>query len=193
MPEVIGCCTRKGACVRCLPSAANPCPTVSISNLHNHKQTKGKYKSVKNWVGFLFLFVSEFWKNDPMRIEVAPFATWFWNQPLWLAWGPLTTFPAAVLSAPLAASLAVLRVLPRAAGADVVLLLCRLCRDAHTHLVEPLVAAAVALDPVHLVQDRQRGAQRRTKHLRPSGAAALWPVKCTSLCPLLLDTQLLWS
>lgn len=41
-----------------------------------------------------------------------------------------------------------------AAYADIVLLLSALRRESHTHLVEPLVTAAVTLDPVHL-QDSQ--------------------------------------
>lgn len=47
--------------------------------------------------------------------------------------------------------LPVLGVLAGAAGADVILLLCHLWGDAHTHLVEPLVAAAITLDPIDLV------------------------------------------
>lgn len=47
----------KGAFVKCLPNRWKPLQTVSISNLNNHKQIKGKYKSVKN--------CSEFWKMIP--------------------------------------------------------------------------------------------------------------------------------
>lgn len=58
--------------------------------------------------------------------------------------------------------LPVLGVLAGAAGADVILLLRHLRGDAHTHLVEPLVAAAVTLDPVDLVKSRHRG-QRQAR------------------------------
>lgn len=56
--------------------------------------------------------------------------------------------------------LPVLGILAGAAGADVILLLCHLWGDAHTHLVEPLVAAAITLDPIDLVKSRHRGQSR---------------------------------
>lgn len=111
-----------------------------------------------------------FWvlENDPMRIEVAPFAIWFLNQPLWLYWKTLITFFTQVLNGLWGVLLPILRVLPSAADADVVLLLCHFWRDAHAHLVEPLVAAAIALDPIHLMENRYSGVQRRTKQIQHS-------------------------
>lgn len=100
-----------------------------------------------------------------MRIEVAPFAIWFLNQPLWLYWKTLITFFTQVLNGLWGVLLPILRVLPSAADADVVLLLCHFWRDAHAHLVEPLVAAAIALDPIHLMENRYTGVQRRTKQI----------------------------
>lgn len=99
-----------------------------------------------------------------MRIEVAPFAIWFLNQPLWLYWKTLITFFTQVLNGLWGVLLPILRVLPSAADADVVLLLCHFWRDAHAHLVEPLVAAAIALDPIHLISLRLE-----TVHSRADG------------------------
>lgn len=42
-------------------------------------------------------------------------------------------------------------VLCSAAHTDVVFLLCHLWRDTNTDLMKPLIAAAITLDPVHLV------------------------------------------
>lgn len=50
------------------------------------------------------------------------------------------------------------RVLHSADHTDVVLLLCHLWRNTNTDLVKPLVAAAITLDPVHLVtKSREMG------------------------------------
>lgn len=54
----------------------------------------------------------------------------------------------------------------RAAHANVVLFLRHLGRDADADLVEPLIAAAVTLDPVHL-QESERTESERIISIQP--------------------------
>lgn len=106
-----------------------------------------------------FLFFKEFWKNDPSGIEIAPFTGW--SGPVLQLCGDTETSWAGVRNdseGSVGGSLPARCVPHSAAHTDVVLLLRHLWRNTNTDLMKPLVAAAITLDPVHLVtKSRETG------------------------------------
>lgn len=70
-------------------------------------------------------------------------------------------------------------VLPSTAHTDVVFFLCHLWRDTNTDLVKPLIAAAITLDPVHLVtKSREMGCSEEKCHSQLGRPASRYSGHC---------------
>lgn len=116
------------------PPAGGPATGPASHPQHNSSRGKNT-KGVKNFFSFFFFFPKRSGKRSVRNR----------NSTVHRRAGPACGFAGTAGSLPARGGR------PGAARAHVLLLRRQLRRDAHTHLVEPPVAAAIALDPVHLV------------------------------------------
>lgn len=178
-------------------TGGNPCGKTSQHFKPQQPQTALKEKntkSVKNFFSCFFFFSKSSGKMIPYGIEIAPFTGWFEYQSCsfaeklkkssWLeSWITLSGWGGVFVFVFLFAARCVLH---STAHTDVVFLLRHLWRNTNTDLVKPLIAAAITLDPVHLVTKSRETGFSEEKMWFKIGQASLKvfrPFATTGHCP----------